>query len=148
MTSLSIAGPEIHMRHRLAVILPIYVALFAISLTSSYLLRFEFSMTSSLWSSMLAALPLFVAAKLFAFSTLREWDRTFRYATINDAFVTAICCTIGAIGMLAWCADPSALRAPSHATLAAPARLRAAHGYGICNAVPSTFRAWRWRQCC
>ncbi|MFN3158316.1 MAG: polysaccharide biosynthesis protein [Rubinisphaera brasiliensis] len=89
------------MRHRLAVILPIYVALFAISLTSSYLLRFEFSMTSSLWSNVLAALPLFIAAKLFAFSTLREWDRTFRYATINDAFVTAICCTIGATGMLA-----------------------------------------------
>jgi len=88
------------MRHRLAIILPIYVALFAISLAGSYLLRFEFSVSATLWRNMLAALPVLLGIKLLTFAAFREWDRTFRYATINDAFVTTGCCLFAAVGII------------------------------------------------
>ena len=89
------------MRHRLAIILPIYCVLFTSTLLLATLLRYEFRMTAANWDVLLQSLPVFLGTKLFVCAVMREWDRTYRHSSIHDVLVTATCCTASTFILLA-----------------------------------------------
>lgn len=88
------------MRHRLAVIVPSYTALFALSLTTAFGLRFEFRLPQSTLELLFNSLGLILAVKLLFCVLTKEWSRTFRHASLADALVTASTCVFSALTLL------------------------------------------------
>jgi FlaA1/EpsC-like NDP-sugar epimerase len=72
------------MKYRLIVTLPLYVALYALSLTIAFLLRFDLEVNSDVVQRLLDSLPLALSAKATVFTLTREWRRRHRYTTMND----------------------------------------------------------------
>ncbi|HBN78104.1 MAG TPA: polysaccharide biosynthesis protein [Planctomycetaceae bacterium] len=80
------------MRHRLAIILPIYTILITASLFLAFCLRFDFAMGSSELLKFTAALPYIIAAKLLIAAISREWDRSYRHVSITDGILIVGTC--------------------------------------------------------
>jgi len=86
-------------RHRLAVILPAYFCLYAVSFLTSYLLRFEFAPPASQLDNMWSMLP-FVVGIQFLFACMwSEFHRSFRHVAFSD-ILTVAASTGGAFALI------------------------------------------------
>lgn len=72
------------MRYRLIAALPVYLALYAASLTAAFLLRFDLRLTPEITELLLTVLPTVLAIKGTVFIVGCEWRRYHRYTTISD----------------------------------------------------------------
>ena len=72
------------MKYRLIATLPLYVALYAVSLATAFLLRFDLEIDADVSHRLLNSLPLALLAKSTMFIVTREWRRRHRYTTLND----------------------------------------------------------------
>ena len=72
------------MKYRLIATLPLYLALYALSLTAAFLLRFDLEIDADVTHRLLDSLPLALCAKGVMFIATREWRRRHRYTTMND----------------------------------------------------------------
>ncbi len=88
------------MRHRLAIILPVYTLVLTASLFFAFCLRFDFAMGASEWSWFLRTAPLVVVAKLALIGFVGEWKRSYRHASVMDGLVTAGVCGASAALLL------------------------------------------------
>ena len=77
------------MKHRLAIVLPTYLLLYAFSFYAAFLARFEFAMLPVVHELCWNALPFLLIVKLGLASAAREWNRTFRHATLRDIVYSA-----------------------------------------------------------
>jgi len=73
------------MRHRLAIILPINLILYALCFTVAFLLRFDFEIPESYASLLWECLPVVLLLKVAVCLGTREWQRRLRYTTLEDA---------------------------------------------------------------
>ena len=78
------------MRHRLAIILPIYLLVYSACYIGAFLLRFDFSIPNQFQAVFWTTLPTIFAIKYIVCTFTGEWQRTFRYATISDAIALTI----------------------------------------------------------
>ena len=72
------------MKYRLIATLPVYLALYALSLTAAFLLRFDMEIDAEVTRRLLESLPLALIVKASIFTATREWRRRHRYTTMND----------------------------------------------------------------
>lgn len=72
------------MKNRLAVILPIYLAMYIACYYTAVLLRFDFRFPSNFIDRFNLVLPIFIATKLMGCLIAGEWRRSFRYGTMQD----------------------------------------------------------------
>ena len=84
------------MQHRLALILPIYALIIAVSLFLAFCLRFDFNLGQAGIAWFLAALPFVLGVKLTVCTFTREWKYAFRHASIVDLLVTSTSCATSA----------------------------------------------------
>lgn len=82
------------MRHRLAIIVSTYIALFTTSLFLAVCLRFDFSFARFDREWLVQFLPAVIAVKFFWIAVLGESKRSFRHATITDAVVSSAVCVL------------------------------------------------------
>ncbi len=80
------------MRHRLAIILPIYTILITASLFFAFCLRFDFTLGSAELLRFTGALPFVIAAKLAIAAITREWNRSYRHVSISDGIIITGAC--------------------------------------------------------
>ncbi|HCS54829.1 nucleoside-diphosphate sugar epimerase/dehydratase [Rubinisphaera sp.] len=80
------------MRHRLAIILPIYTILITASLFFAFCLRFDFTLGNAEWARFAGALPFVIAAKLAIAAITREWNRSYRHVSISDGVIISGAC--------------------------------------------------------
>ena len=85
------------MKHRLAVILPTYFALFGTSLYLAMLLRFDFAIPEAFVTQFWTALPFVIGSKLLVCWATGEWRRTFRYTTLEDMLHLAVGATLSVV---------------------------------------------------
>jgi len=72
------------MKHRLAVILPVYFVLYVLCYYGAYLLRFDFNVPEHYLQIFRQSLPVVLILKLGTSLVTNEWRRTLRYATLTD----------------------------------------------------------------
>lgn len=72
-------------RHRLAVVVPTYLALYAACYFAAWMLRFEFVLAPRQWELFALTLPWVLLAHVVACLATREWWRTYRYTSLGDA---------------------------------------------------------------
>jgi FlaA1/EpsC-like NDP-sugar epimerase len=85
------------MRFRLVAALPVYLALYTVSLTVAFLLRFDLRMSAETWRTLFAVLPLTLSIKTIVFVFGREWNRYHRYTTMSDLAYIIGLRTIGSL---------------------------------------------------
>lgn len=86
------------MRHRLAILFPVYVLVFALGYAAAFELRFEFDIPEAFETLLWDSLPLVLMAKLAASLVSGEWRRTYRYPTMTDVIYLVACATGAAVG--------------------------------------------------
>jgi FlaA1/EpsC-like NDP-sugar epimerase len=72
------------MKYRLIAALPVYLALYAISFTAAFLLRFDLQLSQDVLATLLVAMPYMLIIKAAVFVFGGEWRRYHRYTTISD----------------------------------------------------------------
>lgn len=72
------------MKYRLVATLPIYLALYTLSLAAAFLLRFDLEFQADVANRLLESLPVVLIVKASVFTATREWRRRHRYTTMND----------------------------------------------------------------
>ena len=72
------------MKYRLIVTLPVYLALYTVSLALAFLLRFDLEIHAEVAKRLLESLPWVLLVKASVFTFTREWRRRHRYTTLND----------------------------------------------------------------
>jgi FlaA1/EpsC-like NDP-sugar epimerase len=72
------------MKYRLIATLPVYLALYTVSLTIAFLLRFDLEIHAEVTRRLTESLPLVLVVKAAIFTATREWRRRHRYTTMND----------------------------------------------------------------
>lgn len=72
------------MRFRLLAAFPVYLTLYAVSLTAAFFLRFDLRLTPEIWSTLGSVLPIVLMIKSVVFVLGREWNRYHRYTTMSD----------------------------------------------------------------
>ncbi|MCA9069470.1 MAG: hypothetical protein KDA84_11125, partial [Planctomycetaceae bacterium] len=72
------------MRHRLAVILPTFLAIYVACYYTAFLLRCDFTIPPVVMEWFWATLPVIVGIKFLVCVLTGEWRRTFRYAALPD----------------------------------------------------------------
>ena len=72
------------MKYRLVATLPIYLALYTLSLTAAFLLRFDLELHADVTNRLLESLPVALIVKASVFTATREWRRRHRYTTMTD----------------------------------------------------------------
>ena len=84
------------MRHRLAVILPTFLAIYLASYYTAFVLRCDFDVPPEVLTWFWATLPVVIAVKFLVCLATGEWWRTFRYASLPDVQWVVIGATISA----------------------------------------------------
>ena len=84
------------MRHRLAVILPTFLAIYVACYYSAFLLRCDFEIPPEVLSWFWATLPVVIGLKFLVCLVTGEWRRTFRYAALPDVQWVVFGATISA----------------------------------------------------
>jgi len=72
------------MRYRLLAALPVYLSLYAASLTFAFLLRFDLRLSPETLNTLLTVLPAILVIKTTVFIFGCEWRRYHRYTTLSD----------------------------------------------------------------
>ena len=72
------------MKYRLFTTLPVYLALYTLSLTAAFVLRFDLEIDADVTGRLMESLPLALLIKASIFTVTREWRRRHRYTTMND----------------------------------------------------------------
>jgi FlaA1/EpsC-like NDP-sugar epimerase len=72
------------MKYRLIATLPVYLALYTLSLTAAFVLRFDLEIDAEVTRRLTESLPLVLLVKASIFTVTREWRRRHRYTTMND----------------------------------------------------------------
>ncbi|WP_397569599.1 polysaccharide biosynthesis protein [Schlesneria sp. T3-172] len=72
------------MKYRLVATLPVYLALYTLSLAAAFFLRFDLEISEDLTSRLWESLPIALVVKGTVFTATREWRRRHRYTTMND----------------------------------------------------------------
>ena len=89
------------MKHRLAVILPTYLVMYALVYHASFLLRFDFELPQRMAALFWASLPFVLLVKFGLCLATGEWRRSFRYATLVDVLFVALGATGAAVVVMA-----------------------------------------------
>ncbi len=84
------------MRHRLAVILPTFLAIYVACYYTAFLLRCDFVIPPEVWEWFWSTLPVVISLKFLVCMLTGEWRRTFRYASLTDMQWVVIGATISA----------------------------------------------------
>ncbi len=72
------------MRYRLIAALPVYLMLYAVSLTAAFMLRFDFQLSVENWQTLSRIVPYVLVIKTVVFILGGEWRRYHRYTTMSD----------------------------------------------------------------
>ena len=72
------------MKYRLIATLPVYLALYTLSLTAAFVLRFDMEIGAEVSRRLIESLPVVLLVKASIFTATREWRRRHRYTTMND----------------------------------------------------------------
>lgn len=72
------------MRFRLLAAFPVYLMLYAVSLTAAFFLRFDLQLSPEAWRTLCGVLPIVLVIKSMVFVLGREWNRYHRYTTMSD----------------------------------------------------------------
>ena len=72
------------MKHRLAAILPLYLAVYSVCYWVAFQLRFDFAPDETYSELFRMSLPLLMVVKFSIGFLTREWDRTYRHTTVRD----------------------------------------------------------------
>lgn len=72
------------MRYRLIAALPVYLMLYAVSLTVAFMLRFDFQLSVENWQTLGRIVPYVLVIKSAVFIMGGEWRRYHRYTTMSD----------------------------------------------------------------
>jgi FlaA1/EpsC-like NDP-sugar epimerase len=83
----------------MAVILPVYLAMFAFCYATAFLLRFEFDLEPDVVELMLSTAAVFIGVKLAMCFLTGEWRRSYRYPSLHDMLFAAASAT-GAAAVL------------------------------------------------
>lgn len=87
------------MRHRLAVILPTFLAIYVACYYTAFLLRCDFTIPPAVATWCWATLPVVVGIKFVVCLLTGEWRRTFRYAALPDMQWVVIGATVSALAI-------------------------------------------------
>ncbi len=87
------------MRHRLAIILPIFLAIYVASYYTAFLLRCDFEIPAEVQIWFWATLPVVIALKFLICLMTGEWQRTFRYASLPDVQWVVIGASLSALAV-------------------------------------------------
>ena len=87
------------MRHRLAIILPIFLAIYVASYYTAFLLRCDFEIPAEVQIWFWATLPVVIALKFLICLMTGEWQRTFRYASLPDVQWVVIGASLSALAI-------------------------------------------------
>jgi FlaA1/EpsC-like NDP-sugar epimerase len=87
------------MRYRMAVILPVYLVMFAGCYATAFLLRFEFDLADDVRDLMLSTAAAVIGVKLAMCFLTGEWRRSYRYPSLHDMLFAAASAT-GAAAVL------------------------------------------------
>ena len=85
------------MRYRLIAALPVYLSLYAASLTVAFLLRFDLHLSAETLQLLLGVLPFVIVIKSTVFVFGCEWRRYHRYTTMSDLAYIVTLRTIGSV---------------------------------------------------
>ncbi len=90
------------LKHRLAGILPVYVAVHAVCYFTAFSLRFDFAIPAEYRSVFWLSLPAVLGIKSLGCVLMGEWKRSFRYASVVDmvALTATTLCTTAALLLL------------------------------------------------
>jgi FlaA1/EpsC-like NDP-sugar epimerase len=94
------------MPYRLAIILPVYLALYAACYLLAYAIRFDFAIPPDFVRSAWIALPYVLITKFLWCAVTGEWRRTYRYVTVVDLVSLAGCSLGSALTLLVLNAGP------------------------------------------
>ncbi|WP_437204371.1 polysaccharide biosynthesis protein [Planctomicrobium sp. SH664] len=87
------------MRHRLAAILPMYLALQGLAYVLAYVVRFEFQPTRERLELMWGTLPLVMLIKVNCATLFNEFRRSFRFVSVNDLIGLAGSTSVGLVAL-------------------------------------------------
>ena len=127
------------MKYRLIATLPVYLALYTVSLTLAFLLRFDLEINAEVTSRLLESLPWVLIVKGSVFTFTREWRRRHRYTTLNDIASIVSTASLSSIllgaaymfGFLEHILPRSVIAIDWVLTISATALLRAAVRFGL-----------------
>jgi FlaA1/EpsC-like NDP-sugar epimerase len=89
------------MKYRLFTTLPVYLALYALSLTAAFVLRFDLEIDADVTRRLLESMPIALLVKASIFTTTREWRRRHRYTTMNDVASIVSTASLSSVILLA-----------------------------------------------
>ena len=89
------------MKYRLFTTLPVYLALYALSLTAAFVLRFDLEIDADVAGRLMESLPLALLVKASIFTVTREWRRRHRYTTMNDVASIVSTASLSSVILLA-----------------------------------------------
>jgi FlaA1/EpsC-like NDP-sugar epimerase len=86
-------------QYRKLFIVGTHVGVFALSLVSAFLLRFDFAIPGTNADLLRAAIPVFVAVKLAVFFAFRQYSGWWRYVTLGDVLAIGRAAAVSAIAL-------------------------------------------------
>ena len=95
------------MRHRLAVLLPLYLLLHTACYGAAFLLRFDFNLPSRASTVLWTTLPVVLLLKAVAATVVSEWQRSFKYVTLRDVGLASL--SVGSVAAVLWLSNLVAL---------------------------------------
>ena len=78
------------MSYRLSILLPAFLTVYAASYCAAFLVRFEFQLDPASFEVLRSTLPLVLLIRLTIAVASREWQRRFRYTSLNDLLYVAM----------------------------------------------------------
>ncbi len=89
------------MKYRLIATLPVYLALYTLSLTAAFVLRFDMEIDAEVSRRLIESLPVVLLVKASIFTATREWRRRHRYTTMNDVASIVSTASLSSVILLA-----------------------------------------------
>ncbi len=87
------------MKHRMAAVLPTYLAIYVVSYYTAFVLRCDFNVPPVIFDLFRHTLPIILAVKFITCLGTGEWRRAFRYASLHDVQWVGIGATIAAVAI-------------------------------------------------
>ncbi|WP_166831484.1 polysaccharide biosynthesis protein [Thalassoroseus pseudoceratinae] len=87
------------MKHRMAAVLPTYLAIYVASYYTAFVLRCDFNVPPVVFDLFRYTLPIILAVKFVTCLGTGEWRRAFRYASLHDVQWVGIGATLAAVAI-------------------------------------------------
>ena len=127
------------MNYRLVISLLVYLVLYTLTLTASFLLRFDLEVGPDVIRRFIDSLPLVLLVKATVFTVLQEWQRRHRYTSLNDIAAFVMTATLSSVilgaayvgGLIDHCLPRSVIAIDWTLTILATGLLRATVRFGV-----------------